>query len=812
MNSRDASDGRQAGVDGRAGPGAGPPANPYDPTAAVIERLEAGNFAPRPAGTDKWSALCPAHPDRNPSLSVSRGADNVALVFCHAGCECAAVVGALGLTESDLFPPREPARHAGRGEARPGRNGRGPAKVHALEGDVIRALQWGLEKRYGKKFRYSDKKWEYGPGRLFEVRFDAADGTKAYRTYHKVPGGYVSGDPGDGPLPLYRLADVGAAGRVFVVEGPKCVDLVVALGLRATTSPHGARAAARSDWSPLAGKEVVIIPDNDAAGEGYARDVSALLRRLDPPAAVRLLRLPGLPEGGDIEQWLAACPDSWGPDECRAALEKLVDLDPGAAGATAAARGPGADAGLARLPKTDLGNAERLVARHGADMRYCHPWGRWLVWDGRRWRPDDTGEARRRARQTVRGILAEAAALEDAAARAALVAWARASEKRDRLAALLHLAEAELPVVPDAMDADGWLLNCRNGTVDLRTGALRPHDRRDFITKICDVDYDPGAACPLWDSTLALFFRRDDPARRDALVDYWQRLCGYATAGVVHEHVLPVAFGSGSNGKSTVLGAVLSVLGPDYAMKCPPEMLMARANDAHPCDRADLFGKRLVLAMETEQGRRLNEALVKELTGADRVRARHMRENFWEFSSTHTLIMATNHKPAVRGTDHGIWRRIRLVPFTVCLSDAEADRTVPERLRAESPGILAWLVRGCLEWRRRGLDAPPEVAEATADYRREQDILGSFLAECTLSDPSVRVKAGELYARYAEWAKSSNEPALSLTAFGTAVQERGVEKRTSNGVWYIGLAIRPNPSRDSEKGERNGSDYDRGWD
>jgi putative DNA primase/helicase len=183
--------------------------------------------------------------------------------------------------------------------------------------------------------------------------------------------------------------------------------------------------------------------------------------------------------------------------------------------------------------------------------------------------------------------------------------------------------------------------------------------------------------------------------------------------------------------------------------------------------------------------------MVKELTGGDRIRARRMREDFWEFTPTHTLVMATNHKPAIRGTDNGIWRRLKLVPFTVALSDDQADKAMPEKLRAELPGILAWCVRGCQDWQREGLVPPQEVVEATSAYRAEQDVLGAFLDECTYSSPQMRTKAGELFARYRQWAESGSEHVMTLTTFGLAMQERGFEKRKSLGtIQYMGVGLR----------------------
>lgn len=459
---------------------------------------------------------------------------------------------------------------------------------------------------------------------------------------------------------------------------------------------------------------------------------------------------------------------------------------------TSGAVEPTLDATLARRPLTDLGNAERLVRRHGQDLRYCHPWGRWLVWDGRRWKSDDTGAVMRLAKKTVRQMLREAATLEDDDKRKALTTWALGSEKRDRLSAMIDLARSELgiPILPPEMDRDGWLFNCRNGTIDLRTGTIRPHNRADAITKLCDVEYDPAATCPTWDSTLETFFERGDSIKTLELVDYWQRLAGCCIAGVIRDHVLPIAYGSGSNGKSTVLNALIDTFGHDYAMKAPPDFLMAKKGESHPTDMADLFGKRLVVAIETPQGRRLNETLVKEATGGDKIRARRMREDFWEFSPTHTLILATNHKPGIRGTDLGIWRRLRLVPFTVTMPDNRADKTVPERLRAEVAGILRWCVEGCREWQERGLNSPPEVHEATKSYREEQDIVGAFISDCCIQGPQLRAKATTLYEAYSKWVESSGERMrMSQREFGQALDERGFEKKRSDGFWYLGIGV-----------------------
>lgn len=442
------------------------------------------------------------------------------------------------------------------------------------------------------------------------------------------------------------------------------------------------------------------------------------------------------------------------------------------------AAGEDVDARLATVARTDLGNAIRMATRFRGDMRFCKAWNEWLVWDGARYAPDHTGAAMRLAKETARRILAEAATIVDRDDQKAHMAWAMASQSRAKLESMLALAASEpgVPIGVEEMNRDGQLFNCLNGTIDLRTGELRAHRRDDLITQLCPVEFDPEAECPLWDSTLNLFFAGDAK-----LVAYWQRICGYALVGEVRDHVLIVAYGEGSNGKSTILGTLLHVLGRDYAMKAPPNLLMAKSHDPHPVDRADLFGRRLVVAIETGDGRRLDEQGVKELTGGDSIRARRMRENPWEFPPSHTIVMATNHKPVVRGSDHGIWRRMRLIPFLVTVDGVTADTAIPSMLKAEAAGILAWCVRGCVAWQTVGLSEPESVAAATAEYKAEQDVLGSFLDDRAVLNPSMRTRCGEVYSAYQSWAEGAGERPMTLVAFGTAMKRRGVETKTSNG-------------------------------
>jgi putative DNA primase/helicase len=438
-------------------------------------------------------------------------------------------------------------------------------------------------------------------------------------------------------------------------------------------------------------------------------------------------------------------------------------------------------------PCTDLGNAERMATRYGSAIRFCRPWKKWLVWNGQKWGHDDLGKVNVMAKATIRKILEEAASAYDQTERIELAKWAIKCESAQRVKALLELVwfEPRIPILPGVLDPDVWLFNCPNGTIDLRTGLLRRHDRSDLITRMSPVEYDPAAKCPLWESTIARIFSGDVD-----LIGFIQRLFGLTLTGDVSEQILPIFYGEGGNGKSTILNALIDIMGPDYAIAAPPGLLFNKSGEAHPTDKASLFGMRLVVDLESAEGAKLNEALVKQLTGSDRISARRMREDFWTFLPTHTLIIGTNNQPAIHETKNAIWRRLKLVPFTVEIPVEEQQADLPIRLREEFPGILAWCVRGCLDWQKNKLQTPSVVEDATKEYRSEEDVLGTFLLEECSTIPGLRVKASKLYVKYRKSMEGSGIVAMSQTSFGRSMRKRGYEKLTSNGTWYLGIALR----------------------
>jgi P4 family phage/plasmid primase-like protien len=452
---------------------------------------------------------------------------------------------------------------------------------------------------------------------------------------------------------------------------------------------------------------------------------------------------------------------------------------------------------------TDLGNGLRFADRYKAQARYVPEWEKWIVWDGRRWKVDTSGKrVVKFAHKTALSIFEEATQTEDKDEQKALAQWAIQSQNYTRIGAMISSAAPYLLTEHTELDKDPWLFNCTNGTLNLWTGELQDRAPRDLITKLAPVAYNRHAQAPAFEKFLSEILPEED------LRVFVQRLLGYSLTGMTSEHVLPFWYGLGANGKSTLINAILKVIG-DYGKQAAPDLLLAK-RDSHPTELADLFGARFVASVEIEDGRRLAESLVKQLTGGDRIKARRMREDFWEFDPTHKICLVANHRPVVRGTDHAIWRRIKLIPFVVQIPPEKQDKQLPEKLSAELSGILAWLVRGCRDWYEHGLTPPEEVLSATQDYRDEMDILGEFMRECCIEHPNAQVPSQQLWSEWQKWCAETGEKEGTRQMFGRRLSERGfVNEKAKAGdhkdrvVWYgVGLkSSAPDPNGRGKGGD-----------
>lgn len=437
------------------------------------------------------------------------------------------------------------------------------------------------------------------------------------------------------------------------------------------------------------------------------------------------------------------------------------------------------------FPATDTGNAERLTHYHGRDIRFCYETKRWFVWDGQHWEENAQAAVEARVKDTVRGIIdREGLFTPDSTD---LFAWSKKSESRDKRSSMLSLAQSEkgIQCKMTDWDADNWLLPCGNGTLDLRKGKLHGHRREDLMTRIITTPYDPDAKADLWLAFLNRIF-----ANNQTLISYLQRIVGYTLTGDTSEQCLFLCHGPGANGKSVLLETISSLLG-DFAQASPMTTFSAKTNDNGASnDLARMRGARLITASETNEGVRLNEALIKKVTGQDQITARFLFSEFFDYRPQFKLWLAMNHKPVIRGVDDGIWRRIRLMPFSVIIPEKERDKTLTEKLRAELPGILAWAVRGCLDWQKNGMDTPSDVLAATEGYRSEQDVLGAFFDECCVIGEGFSVKTSDLWEAYKRWAEQGCEYRMTQTLLGRRLADRGMKKEhTKHGNFWDGIGL-----------------------
>lgn len=435
---------------------------------------------------------------------------------------------------------------------------------------------------------------------------------------------------------------------------------------------------------------------------------------------------------------------------------------------------------------TDLGNAERFALVMGKDCRWIPAWKKWLHWDGTRWNPDDREITMRTVQTFVRYCRGMAGQMNDSKRRPEILAFLARCEGREKINATIELARARLATTPEALDKNPWIFNARNASIDLKTGEPNQPNREDLITKSGGVDYLVDAVCPRWERFLDQVMLGSPELIRFLLL-----FAGYCLTGLATEQVFAIWFGLGANGKSVLINVLLGVMG-DYAREMPADLLLIRRNDAISNDVAALRGLRFVTCNESDAGGRLAESRLKQLTGGDAVTARFLYGEFFTFKPEFKLALRTNHRPSIRGTDHAVWRRIALVPFNYKVPEEQRNPHLAEELLAEEgPGILNWMIRGCLEWQREGLHRPAEVEAATSEYREAEDILGGFLAENTAPDRNARTPSSKLYSAYCTWAEGSRMHPMSQKRFSLALEERGMtKKKDPDGMRWLGILLK----------------------
>ncbi|ALN83038.1 phage/plasmid primase, P4 family [Lysobacter antibioticus] len=610
-------------------------------------------------------------------------------------------------------------------------------------------------------------RWDYlsADGELIACvyRYDPPEG-KQYRPWdakrrkHQAPT----------PRPLYNQPGVAAATEVVLVEGEKSANALIERGACATTSMNGANAPIdKTDWSPLCGKHVLIWPDKDKPGWEYAMQAAQAAFKAGADSCA-LLHLPDdKPLAWDAAD---AAEDGFDIDGFLRAGERTF-LSPGNDDAPPPIDFDGLDW------SSDDGLGLAFTRHFVDDWRYCAAWGQWLSWTGARWNPDRTLVLQ----HLVRGVCRAAQAFADKPSQRSKLASASTVGGVERLARSdpRHASFAE------DWDRDLWALNTPNGIVDLRSGQLRRHARGEHMTKLTTAS--PGGECPIWRNFLGGVTGGDGE-----LAGYLQRVVGYCLTGVTREHALFFLYGTGANGKSVFVNTIATILG-DYGTNAPMDTFMESRGDRHPTDLAGLRGARFVAASETEQGRRWNEAKLKAITGGDKISARFMRQDFFEYIPQFKLVIAGNHKPAIRNVDEAMKRRLHMVPFTVTIPPERRDGRLTEKLLAERDGIMAWAVQGCLDWQRVGLRPPQCVVDATEEYFEEEDRVGEFISEDCYVHCDARVSIEDVFHRWRERGEQRGEYVGTSRWLVQQLMSRGFTRmRLTGGVkGLVGISLKP---------------------
>lgn len=674
---------------------------------------------------DTYQARCPAHDDKKASLSITYKNEKI-LLYCHAGCEYSEIMAALGFTKNN---PQEIVFY----------------DYEDLHGNLI-----------FQSVKFLNPK---------DFRQRRPDGR----------GGWIWNLEGVN-LTLFNLKNANDAiinkKTIFIVEGEKDAQTLINNGFVATTNPMGAGKWKESYSDLLLNANIVIIPDNDIPGHKHAAIVAKSLKNKVNTLRITELNLGELGNKKDVTDWFQEGGNAEKLKEIVSNTKLLKDLE----------EEEDEDLQLENsnaFRLTELGNAERFHAEHNSYLKFNYSLNKWIFWNGKNWSEDVDGLSSRFAKQTVRNIYAEAAEIEDQYIRKITTRHAILSESNSKIQSMINLAKSfpGIASTSQAFDLFDHLFNMDNGILDLEKMEFLNHDKNYQITKRSKVSYDETQQCPQWIQFLNTIF---DSSQE--LITFVQKAVGLSLSGYTDEQFLFFAYGTGANGKSTFFETLRLIFG-DYFQKSPTEMLLMKNSDGGiNNDVARLIGTRFVVTAELPSGKRINEQMIKDLTGGDVVTARFLHKEFFEFKPTHKLWIYGNHKPKIIDTDEGIWRRLTLIPFDVKIEEKDQipQRIIIENFKNELSGIFNWIFDGWKKYKSEGFGRPEIVKHATSNYKSESDVLGIFLIENCELDPKHKVLFKKFYEKYITWASDSKEFILKKREFLRNIEERGFGKFYGN--------------------------------
>lgn len=734
-----------------------------------------------------YIARCPHHDDKQQSLGISEGSDGRILLNCFAGCETRDIVKVMSLEMKDLFPEN------GRGDLLDGRYDNKLLTVEALAWDkglpATFLINIGVKPvKHGLQITYRDNRGNLAPRQRKRSTLKAKDTIKAGNKEYS--GSSWTGDKSKKPICYggWLLKDFAEKHDYIVfVEGESDSWTLWYHDLPCIGVPGADHGNKIQKGHISVFKKVFIWKEHGQSGETFFKSVTDRIAKLEYSGEIFVIQSPDYDDPNDLHKATMDRPGAF----LQAWHEILERVEPVNLQELWKAAAPVNGKNKPIVPAISLEdtfNAEQLVKNYGQNIRYCHPWRSWMIYDGKKWERDNVGHLMRLAKQTARGLYPLAAEIEDDTLRENLLKHIRYSLKTAGKRAMIESAQSEnfIPILPEEFDRDKDYFNCENGVIDLRTGELLPHKSEYFISKISQIHYNPNAQCPEWKNFLSKVMNGND-----RMIRYLQHSVGYNLTGHTDERCIFINHGTGKNGKTIFIEIIARLLG-DYAIRTPTESLMSKKHGGGiPNDIARLNKIRFTYAAENEQGRKLNEALIKELSGGDTISARFMRGEFFDFEPEYKIWLSTNHKPIISGSDDAVWDRIKLIPWKVRISPNEQipKRELLGRLEKELSGILVWAVQGCLEWRKYGLQEPAEVTGATADYRGSQDALSAFINECCVVKASAKVTKSALTEKYRKWCFENGEDELNRIDFKTELEKRGFWDKKSGVHFWCGIGL-----------------------